>query len=189
MKNKRSFFVCAGLLCLLLLSGCVSHREVTLKLPMLDDTSFTSYELEVELLLDDELASATVGDNAWELEIGDQLLQHSHALVERLFDAPSGRSEPSVLKVSLVSADHQMAMWAGSESKVSISLNWELRDSTGKRIWTETVTGTGVMEVGTAFSEPERHEERITLAIDDLFYNSLVSISNAVSIRRYAEAR
>ena len=195
--NMTNFLGLARVLCFLfivtLLGGCAAHREAELKFTPDLYQKLDKYPIRINLELSDDYRKAECCEG-WGIPLGTDLTRYSTNLAKHMFDlvsdSTSTDNEPNidaVLVPEILSLDHQRGGAAGKESKVAITQKWTLQDSVGKPIWIQAITGVGVMETGTAFSEKTRLKERILLAIDDLFIKSAKEISSSVEIRKFSE--
>ena len=195
--NMLKFLHSARVLCFLfiimLLGGCAAHRKVQLQFTPDVYQKLHKYPIRIRLELSEDYRKAECC-RGWHIPIGTDLTRNSTILAEHMFDlvsdSTSTSNEPNidaVLIPEILSIDQERLMWAGKEGKLAITQKWTLKDSLGKPIWIQAITGVGVMEQGTAFSEKTRLKERIQLAIDDLFMKSAEEMSSSVEIRKFSE--
>jgi hypothetical protein len=119
---------------------------------------------------------------------GNDLSAHITNLIKEIFVLVEDNGDfDAIISAEIVSFDHQPKLWAGQEGKISISNKLTLRDKSGGIVWVETITGIGLMEIGTLFTEKKRIRERILLAIDDVVYKSANEISSSKEIKGFSE--
>ena len=177
----------------MLIGGCSSQSQLKLQFTPDAYQKLHKYPIRIRLELSDDYRNVKVHDGKV-IPIGADLTRYSTILAEQIFDLVSDSTSPNsgenidaVLVPEILSINHQRKMWAGQEARIMIIQKWTLKDSSGKPIWIQTVTGVGVMGVGTAFSEGTREKERAQLAIDDLFTKSAEEMSSSVEIRKFGE--
>jgi len=169
------------------LAGCASHRDVNLKFT---DTSISNKNIPIRVKLDmsEKYKNTQWKKGQWVILLGTNLTKHAEALVSRIFKKANHNDYDAILVPEIISVNHQISMWAGQESTISVTNKWTLLDKSGRTIWVKSIIGVGVMEGGTAFTLKTRGEERALLAVDDLFVQTISEMTSSVEIEAYAKS-
>lgn len=197
MKGVRlmhSAKIIGFLVIFVIIGGCVSHRGVELKFTDDMHETLKKYPIRIRLELSDAYMAAKWEGGSWGILYGPELTSYSTILADQMFHLVDDQASPgsesnidAVLIAEILSFDHEIKMWTGTESKISISQKWTLKEPLGRVIWIQTISGTGVMEMGTAGSEAIRQEERALLAIDDMIYKSAKEMSSSIEIQKFSK--
>lgn len=171
----------------LLLAGCFSEGPRSYPKEALGGYPVAPrIELPVRLVIDADLRATD-----WQrppggqtpTDLGNSLAVNARAVAEALFakvevveDPKDGQADLAVLTPRVVAVEKvEEGDYHGE--RMTVLLEWSLRDPSGALIWVQTVRGSQL------FTKPAR-----TL-VEQLFRNSFQQLSNAREIRAYAAAR
>lgn len=151
-------------------------------------------DLTIELRISKELETYSHESAGEKLPLGNLIVKNAENMSRALFrqvtvttgiDNPTQSGIDAILIPKIVSAAHTRPMFAYSERKLTVVLQWLLKDAEGNTIWVDTIEGVGVNEIGTAFSLNDKTRERVKLLMDDLFKKSYLSISSSKEIKNF----
>lgn len=197
MKLARLIYS-PSVICLLIIgsltTGCASHREFVINFTADKYQQLDKYPIRVRLEYGNDYQMAKGKGALNQVLIGPELVRNTTNLAKHMFqlvdDSTSEGSNPrydALLTAEVISINSQIKMWAGQVSKTSVTHKWTLKDASNNTIWVQSITGVGIMESGTAFSESTRGKERALLAVDDLFMKSAEAMSSSFEIRNFSE--
>ncbi len=185
----------AILIILILLFGC-THMQVQPLHTIGDYQTPSKYDLKTELYLTEELRNAkyerSAAGDTWIIPLGENLTHNSEVLVRSLFSDVSvtngevGQQHKEVdiiITPRLVSVDQSVGVWKWSDNTLTISLEWSINDVNGNSLWIDTVKGNGKNEGGNVFTHTTRTEERVKMALEDLFKRSYEAFSSSKIIK------
>jgi hypothetical protein len=127
--------------------------------------------------------------------LGGALAQNAEVLTRELFSdvvvtnggaSPGKAGTAAVLIPRMVLAEQNMAAWAFGDQKLSVLLEWTLKDGQGNTVWVDTIKGEGETNAGNVFTHNSNAEERIKIMLDNLFHQSFQAMSSAKAIREFA---
>lgn len=150
-------------------------------------------DLTAKLVITDELRHAEIRDDfgadIMVLDLGNNLASNIKNVVNAVFDQVITDSDGQmanaatpdvVITPRLVLAKASYAQWKWETGSVSLGLEWEMTDGTGKLLWVDTVKG----EASTnAWDYADPIVTQMDLAIEQLFTNSYKSLQDNPVLR------
>lgn len=179
---------------LFLIGGCGSAISNLETLPVAEYQESKNINLSVELIISKEFDSYSHLSSGEELVLGPLLVKNSENMARNLFrqiivSKKENFSQPSsvdaVLIPTVVSVAHTRPMCSFSDRKLSMNLQWQLKDTKGKIVWVDTVEGEGINNLGSTFTYFSNTRERVQLLMEDLFEKSYISISSSKEIKNF----
>lgn len=188
MKRNHLLVLALGVA---LLVGC-THMMSPPKTTFTGYTAQSKIPLRVGLNFTPELRAAkwerkSMGDT-WVIPMGNSLVQNSETLARHIFNdviVLSGASPTSgvdaILTPKLAYLNRTTGATSFGKSIVSIKVEWNLTDLSGKPVWLETIGGEGSGSTG--WTDPEKI---IKAALEDMLIKSQQAFAAASAIQDYA---
>jgi hypothetical protein len=88
-----------------------------------------------------------------------------------------------IMTPKLVAVGQAIGVSAFSDSKLSITIEWNMVGRSGEPVWIETVTGIGIGVGGNAFTAEKHQAERVNKALNDLFHKSQLEMLSSKVLR------
>lgn len=197
--NRKFYEIVTVILVLLIfVSGCTRLWRQPLhdiSLVPIDD----KINLRVKLVITEQFRNAKwekkwpAGDR-FIVPLGENLVHHSKNLLKNIFlhSSISENLDDEVevdyfLIPKFVSVKQSSGFSAFSEAKMSIIVEWALKNKFGKVAWVESFQGQATGKSGTLFSAKKYQEERVKLLLQDLFQKTEKAITSSRVIRSLAK--
>ena len=200
LLNERRSRTLAVLFLNCLLAACTHNLDVP-KIPISTFSQKEKMALVLGLELNNELRTAqsvlTRSVDTWIFPLGENLCLNSELLARALFsdvtlvdDNSTKASVDAILVPKFISSVQSLSVFPFPfERKITVVLEWSLKDPTGNVIWIDTITGEGRLTDYEAFNYTGNRRRLFEAMLSDLFHRSYETISSSLAIRKFAATK
>lgn len=202
MKTLKIAHVASIWVFILLVNGCTVKYKIDAD-PVVDYSTRHKLNTSIRLDLPDTLCNYTwehktaLGDT-FRMELGPALCSNAEAMTRSLFnhvvvsrgsqDAKASNTT-AILTPRVVSVERAMGVFAFSDMKTIIDLEWALTDLKDDLIWVQTIQGIGKAKTGNILSHKSEARKQGKRAIQDVFQKSVEAIMSSPEIRAFVESQ